>query len=397
LVTATLAGQSSQTIEIRLTGTSIEDTYYVPETINGTDTPDNNVGSYVLVLYNADSTGGDVDNVISSTALKKYYKTYRPGMEHATYLRISAALLELAGYDIDGITSLPDTAGSSAANDKVCEAIAQYVSNYVENYLPSTRYIVGLCGLPSGDGARYSGVASVPYRICSLIGTYRNKPDYDGKDPFSVAEYGAPLVAWLDCGSYDATKAYIDKEHTAAYQIGPGGHQGLQADGITISGTAAGVNGTNWTIDDVHTSDRTDYLGCFDSPALDDSVANLDDNTIDFNPNMKLIDGQEVQQHVIHTEANPAAYVSWGYHSGGGLTELRGGGSVDWANNGDLTFSGNAGWWVGASIESFNGMYGEVMADPLSIFSRTAFGSGTNDVPEYANTPVCWVLHFLNG
>ena len=56
LVTATLAGQSPQTIEIRLTGASIEDTYYVPDTINGTDTSENNVGNYVLVLYNADST-----------------------------------------------------------------------------------------------------------------------------------------------------------------------------------------------------------------------------------------------------------------------------------------------------------------------------------------------------
>jgi hypothetical protein len=50
-----------------------------------------------------------------------------------------------------------------------------------------------------------------------------------------------------------------------------------------------------------------------------------------------------------------------------------------------------AGWWIGTSVESFNGIYGGWMADPMSIFSATAFGSGSNGIADYANTPICWV------
>jgi hypothetical protein len=52
-----------------------------------------------------------------------------------------------------------------------------------------------------------------------------------------VAEYGALLIAWLDCGSYDATYACINKEIAAA-DAG-----GLEGDGITISGTATCIAG----------------------------------------------------------------------------------------------------------------------------------------------------------
>ena len=393
-VVATEDGGYSQTFEVPLVGVCVVGAMqYLPDAITS-----QNVGNYVLVLYNEDSTGGDVSNVISSTALKAYYKANRPGMGGAAYLGITAAKLQDAGYDIGDVNILASigvngTASWSAATPAICQAIAQYVSNYVENYLPSTRYIVGLSGLPSGDGARYSGNASVPYQIYSTITADRGKRDYDGQHPFSVAEYGGPLVAWLDCGSYEATKAYIDKEATAAGTTGSGGHTGLLDDQITISGTAAGVNGTNWIMDDVNEGGwLNDYLGCFNS-AIQDDVGSISGDTVTFNPNTRVVDGQKVQQHVITTASNPAAYVSFGVHSG----QLDGGTTEDWANDGDsnrsVNFSGNAGWWIGASIESFDGIYGEEMADPMSIFSSTAFGSGRNGIPEYANTPVCWVGH----
>jgi len=56
-----------------------------------------------------------------------------------------------------------------------------------------------------------------------------------------------------------------------------------------------------------------------------------------------------------------------------------------------VTFTGNAGWWIGMSAESFNGIYGGNHGDPTEFFARTAFGSGSNDIPDYANTPLCWV------
>ena len=67
-----------------------------------------------------------------------------------------------------------------------------------------------------------------------------------GTDRFSIAECGAPLVAWLDSGSYEATTAYINKEIVAADS------DGLTSDGITISGSDANVGGSRWILDDTN-------------------------------------------------------------------------------------------------------------------------------------------------
>ena len=111
LVTATETGYADQTLEIQLAATpSGGITSYVPDPITSA-----NVANYVLVLYNADST--------AASDLKDYYGGFgaylgqgRPGMHNATYLPISAAILEAAGYNLQlpiGVTTLPDTGGSS--------------------------------------------------------------------------------------------------------------------------------------------------------------------------------------------------------------------------------------------------------------------------------------------
>ena len=385
LVTATLAGQSPQTIEIRLTGASIEDTYYVPDTINGTDTSENNVGNYVLVLYNADSTGGDINNVISSTALMQYYRTYRLGMANATYLGISAAELEAAGYNIGGITSLPDTVGSSAANDSICQAIAGYVANWVKTQEQSNpslafRYIVGLCGLPSRDSDQVvypppNPPNSVPgYIYRAFSGGSTNLPYSGAEDRFSVAEYGAPLIAWLDCGSYAATVAFIMKERAVALNA-DGTPRGLEPDGITISGSQANVAGSEYYFDDV--GQFSGSLAGFPIAVENAGISSSD------------VDYQQLQHIGIQPNpaVDPVAYFSEGTHGGldGGYTDP----TSDWANDGQINFTGKAGWWIGLSWESFNGIYPPSgyawMANPATVFSATAFG-GTN----YSNTPVCW-------
>ena len=173
---------------------------------------------------------------------------------------------------------------------------------------------------------------------------------------------GAPLVAWLDCGSYEATKAYIDKEIVAAAA------GGLCSDGITISGSAAGVGGSTWVLDDTaHGGYVSPGHGAFDSyvPMLTGegvSPGNIDLQANQYGP-------------VVSAATNVTAYCSWGVHSG----ELRAGqrGDADaWPCNGDqgtaqvqfnFTNQLGIGWWVGTSVESFNGMYGETMGDPTEF------------------------------
>ena len=54
-----------------------------------------------------------------------------------------------------------------------------------------------------------------------------------------------------------------------------------------------------------------------------------------------------------------------------------------------ITLSGDSGWWIGMSIESFNGVYNHAwMGDPVDFFAATAFGGSS-----YGNTPVGYVAH----
>jgi autotransporter-associated beta strand protein len=397
LVTAALAGQSPQTIEICLTGASIEDTYYIPDTINGTDTSENNVGNYVLVLYNADSTGGDINNVISSTALMQYYQTYRPGMENANYL---------------GITGVPDT-GYSYASGTECQSLVSQVMTWLQAHnsfgqdqsepVTPIRYIVGLCGLPSRVGSAVdSAGASVSDVIYQAALAVTHGPGYEGgTDRFSLAEYGTPLIAWLDCGSYEATRAYINKEVVTALAAG-----GLETDGITISASSANIGGNEWLLDDVHHDQQTDgdpdYFPDFYQTLSDDQVA----GPIWFNQNDFGVKYPDTQP-AITAATDPTAYGSWGIHSGVLRPATTCGDADAWPCSGDqgsaqvvFTFSNayHIGWWIGMSVESFNGIYGRLQGNPTEFFCSTGFGSTTQTVEiggkefdYYTSTPICFV------
>ena len=42
-----------------------------------------------------------------------------------------------------------------------------------------------------------------------------------------------------------------------------------------------------------------------------------------------------------------------------------------------FTNANHIGWWIGMSVESYNGEYGDYMGDPTEFFASTAFGSTT--------------------
>jgi autotransporter-associated beta strand protein len=368
-----------QTFELLLMGSTAESPIrYIPDTFVASNN--------LLVLYNADSQ--------DSTDLMNYYKANRPGVANATYLGISAATLSSLGYDLGGVTSLPDTAGTSYASVPICNAIVDYVTSWIEQTeqnSPTThfRYIVGLCGLPSREGYTvYGGGPSVSYMIYSQLLAGTGKSDYGGgADRFSIAEYGAPLVAWLDCGSYAATDAYINKEILAANA------GGLEADGITISGNAAGIGGTTYYLDDTNTLYNTDYFDDTLSDLVNDGVSPDD-----------IVHHPAADNSLIATITDPTAYGSWGTHTAEGNPHWD-----NWPLNGEVTIvlnktcqigteSYHAGWWISMSVESYNGMYGYYMGDPVDFFAANAFG-GTAvtatingvDYPYYTNTPICLV------
>jgi hypothetical protein len=305
--------------------------------------------------------------------------------------------------------------------------VAYWVQTHPDNTI---RYVVGLCGLPSrswSDAPLYDPTStspnppydsnSVSFMISEMLRTDHTKP-FDattfegGTDRFSVAEYGAPLVAWLDCGSYEATKAYINKEIVAA------ANRGLQSDGITISGTAAGVGGSKWILDDTNVINTLpgleDYFDSHESSMspsgnpLPDEPDNYYDALIDAGVSAsEIIHHSQSDDSLISPPSDPVAdpsgYGSFGIHSG----QLRSGSTDGWPVDGDqgpaqvvFTFTNalHIGWWVGTTVESFNGKYGYPHGDPTEFFASSAFGGTTetatiSGVPRtyYTNTPICFV------
>jgi hypothetical protein len=189
---------------------------------------------------------------------------------------------------------------------------------------------------------------------------YRESEDgyKGGESRFCRAQYLGTtcLPTWIDMGSYPASTDYIDKLAAAV--------AGLQADGVTLDGSAAGVAGDQWLLDEKRS------LTTYPDQYADDNTQVLAEG----------IDAGNVMYQssktgpAIASAANPLWYGSWGYYTWGGDLPS------------DVTFSGLAGWWVAQMVQSYGGIYGNYMPDPTEIFAATAFG-GTN----YSNTPVGYV------
>jgi hypothetical protein len=78
--------------------------------------------------------------------------------------------------------------------------------------------------------------------------------------------------------------------------------------------------------------------------------------------------------------SNVAGYVTWGKHSSLNL---------NYAINGSVSWTTRSGWWIIATVESFNGQRGnQDQGTFVKWFAPNAFG-GSN----YANTPVGGVTH----
>ena len=81
----------------------------------------------------------------------------------------------------------------------------------------------------------------------------------------------------------------------------------------------------------------------------------------------------------IRCKADPVYFANWGIYTF----------SVNnWPLNADIIFSGKSNWWLGMSVESYSGVYGQSHGDPEDLFAATAFG-GT----AYSNTPIGFVCH----
>ena len=114
-------------------------------------------------------------------------------------------------------------------------------------------------------------------------------------------------------------------------------------------------------------------------------------------------------QPAITSATDPTAYGSWGVHSGVLRLATTYGDPDAWPCSDSsenlqaqvvFTFSNayHIGWWIGMSVESFNGIYGRLQGNPIEFFCSTGFGSTTETVwidgkrfDYYSSTPICFV------
>lgn len=331
----------SQTIRVEIVnsssgGESIETVEYIADEFDA--------AKHLLVVYNADSA--------DSESLKNHYLANRPGVSAANVL---------------GLSGLPDATGTTAGNVSSLILDPIYTWLVANEAAKPIRYIVVMRGVPSRQGDN----GSVGYMLYDLLDSrgHRSGDGYKGGESrFIRAQYqgATALASWIDMGSYAASRAYIDKLKTTS-DAG-----GLQADGVTISGNAAGVGGDRWILDDKRTVPTYTLLPQFTDDQSGLQAEGIDAGEITYQPSPT--------GDLIAAASDVTFFGNWGIHS----DVLANG----WGNDGSVSFTGNSGWFALMTIESYNGIYGSSHGDPAEFFAAAAFG-GSN----YSNTPVCFVGH----
>jgi hypothetical protein len=304
----------------------------------------------VLVVYNSSST--------DSVAVKDYYIANRPGFANVSILAISTV-------ETEAITQ-------SGFETTIRQPIVDWLLAHPQKTI---YYIVLLRGIPSRGPYNNWSVAYQLSRAYRDLGI-RQGPSYGTQSAggasatynvhYDPATYPGTtaLVMHLNMGSQSATFAYIDKLK-AMYNAMP-------APKVAISAQAAGKANNNYYLDEAAAifgaasnslrADRDALVG-----------AGIPAARVTYVPPTATV-------HITKA-SNVRGYETWG--SNGRLGQ-------DYAVDGAIIFSGDSGWYLIKTIESYNGMWdgGGYQGNFVRWFSANAFG-GIN----YSNTPVGAVCH----
>jgi hypothetical protein len=180
----------------------------------------------------------------------------------------------------------------------------------------------------------------------------------------------------LNIHDTNGCRAYIDKLEYFGTNFSPGK--------LIISASASGYANTNYYFDDT----RGDH-----SPGTISTASAAKTGVLNVNPNASVVYSNIVDTgdfgtfllgHITNG-VNVAGYLCWGAHSSLGSVYS------DPSNVRCVRWSGNSGWWIIATVESYNGQWTNNCADMGNVsrwFSNNAF-SGTN----YSNMPIGAVSH----
>jgi hypothetical protein len=141
---------------------------------------------------------------------------------------------------------------------------------------------------------------------------------------------------------------------------------------LFISAAAAHYANTNWCFDDTNGSGEACVAG----------VADVDPTAIIYSTS---------SPNYTTNASNIAGYFTCGYDC---ITE---GSWTNYAINGNIIFSGNSGWYIMSTVDSYNGQPLAVFDinqwSFLTWFATNAFAGTNSLIAPYANTPVGAVVH----
>ncbi|MSR78832.1 MAG: hypothetical protein EXS59_01665 [Candidatus Taylorbacteria bacterium] len=293
----------------------------------------------VLVVFNKSDP--------ESVDLKNYYIANRP---------------EFSGGNVLAVDYNPAKSCSGEANCLSGEVMYKYwfkdsTINPIEGWIKShpdskIRYIVLMKGIPS-----------------RLVNPSADEDGIFGGVQYSISRRFEVLVTSLNMGSSEATKRYIDKLKLM--------YERMPSKASIVSSQGTGKNGTTY-----YMSDATALAFKNDNP----NAKVFADKLKRVRPGVKLM-YRGFDEPVISNATDVSGFLSrglYGYAYSG-----------KYAIDGTVRFSGNSGWYIIETMESFNGVWtaGDVPGENfqgnfVKWFSKNAFG-GSN----YENTPVGAVTH----
>lgn len=305
-----------------------------------------NVTNDLLLIYNTNS--------VDSATVLNYYLAHRPGVSGANVLGIGC------------------TTNETFLLDEYTNVFAAQVKTWLTNNpMKRPQYLILFPDIPS----RVSTNNTPGVYDYNLPGDPR-WPSVQYRIRYGCLADWNPLVTSINLGSTNDSVAYINKLEFFGTNYAPGQ--------LTISASASNYGNTNFILDDVRhgpgsSEDLTSGYNSVIPPAIP-AITNANSGVT-----ATYLGGLETSNSLflphITNAVNVAGYICWGWHSNWGTTNYSDG---NYSLDGNVKWSGNSGWWVIRTVESFNGQrsFGG-QGQFLQWFSSNAFG-GTN----YSNTPV---------
>jgi hypothetical protein len=283
-----------------------------------------NVARDLLLIYNTNS--------LDSSNVCQYYLAHRPMVSGANVLAI-------------GCQSNNETISPSDYTNIFAYQVQTWLTN---NPTKRPQYVVLFQDIPTRVNSGGFGATNTWPSVQYQLHNWCSPAWY----PFVMAINMNSTNEVTDC------EAYINKLQSMGSNL-PGR--------LFLSGTAAGIGNNNYYFDD---SRFTNYL-YYPNLGFNAESGVLAASPSAFIMYTNVIPDSTLANHLTNG-SNLAGYLCWGWHSELGL---------DYAINDTVTWTGNSGWWIIRTAESFNGDRNG--GGFISWFASNAFG-GSN----YANTPI---------